>query len=209
VATLRFGASGLLLDSHPLLFDRPAGDDLSRLAGSSLWSPLLGRAVCGPRAGAVLELLPCEVTTWGDFRTRFPEGTIPTPLAVNLPEYGEDPYLDFVAAERPRYRVDPLPSDGRRLFAPMLIVDFADGGRLVEAIPELCERIEGTAGEIAAAEGTLRVRIVDRERAIVAVAGESVRSVRQAAWFAWYAAAAERVSESPAGTPGGPPTPRR
>jgi len=192
----RFGASGLLVDSHPLLFDRPPDDDLSRLAESSLWSPLLGRAVAGPRAGEELALLPCEVTTWEDYLTRFPEGTIPEPPYVYRKEYRKDLYNQYVGAEKLRYPVDPLPADSSRpLFSTMLIVEVEDefGRRtLADAIPELIGRWRGPERELSAdgARGIdgIPPRIVDRSLGVVTVAGPKVRSVRQAYWFAWHAA---------------------
>lgn len=217
--TLRFGPSGLLIDSHPLLFDRPPGDDLARLAESSLWSPLLGRAVAGPRAGTELPLLPCEVTTWEDFRTRFPDSTIPEPPYEYRKEYRKDLYNQYVGAGKLRYPVDPLPAlSSRSLFAPMLIVDVEDefGRRLLaDAIPEVVGRWSGPERELSAdgARGIdgIPPRIVDRSLGVVTVTGGKVRSVRQAYWFAWHAAEEElaRISGRGAGTPPAPPTPRR
>ncbi len=188
--TLRFGASGLVLDSHLLVFDRPPGKGLSRLAESSLWSPMFGRAISGPRAGEELRLLPCEVTTWADFRTRFPEGTIPTPPGAYLKEYKKDPYTNYVGTGLPRFRVDPLPDDSERpLFTPMLIVT-AGAMTAAFAIPELIAESEGPTIERTLGEVELEFRIVDRERSVVTVSptdpGDSI-SVRQAYWFTWFA----------------------
>ena len=196
--TLRFGPSGLVVDSHPLLFDRPPGDDLALLGRSSLWSPLLGRAISGPRAGAKLSLLPCEVTTWEDFRTRFPDGTIPEPPYAYRKEYRKDLYNQYVGAQKLRYPVDPLPAGSPRpLFAPMLIAEVEDehGRRtLADAIPEIIGRWSGPDRELSA-EGARGIdgippRIVDRALGVVTVTGPKVRSVRQAYWFAWNAAEA-------------------
>ncbi len=64
-----FGTSGLLMRSNKLMFDR---------ATRTLWNQLTGEPVVGPlaRSGAVLEVLPGVVTTWGAWRARHPDTTV-------------------------------------------------------------------------------------------------------------------------------------
>lgn len=44
-------------------------------ATGSYWSQLLARAVCGPRTGDELEIVPSRVATWGEWREEHP-GTV-------------------------------------------------------------------------------------------------------------------------------------
>lgn len=50
-------------------------------ATNSYWSQLLARAICGPKAGTHLEVLPAETTTWANWRAAHPETDVllPTP----------------------------------------------------------------------------------------------------------------------------------
>lgn len=46
------------------------------LETGSLWSHILGQAMRGPLQGEQLAILPSEVTTWVDWRSRYPETTV-------------------------------------------------------------------------------------------------------------------------------------
>jgi hypothetical protein len=75
--TLELGVSGLIYQSHTMLYDRQADPH-----DESLWSQILMRAVCGPAAARSLrlELLDCEVAPWSAWRRLHPETTV---LALN------------------------------------------------------------------------------------------------------------------------------
>lgn len=186
-AVRSFGPSGLVLDSHGLLFDRPAGSGEPPTAGASLWSPLLGAAIAGPRTGTALRFLPCEITTWDDHRTRTPEGTMPLPPAEYMKEYRKDPYNAYVGNGEPRFRVDPLPDPAERAwFSPLLLVE-TEGGLYEVPLDDLVVASDGPRGTLVCGERSLAYRIVDRAGRWVTVGTEGVRSVRRTYWFAWYA----------------------
>lgn len=46
------------------------------LETETLWSHLLGRGMKGELSGTQLEMLPATMTTWGDWKKRFPQTTI-------------------------------------------------------------------------------------------------------------------------------------
>lgn len=48
-------------------------------ATHSYWSQILGRAICGPLEGERLTIRPAEVTTWGDWKARYPETDVLLP----------------------------------------------------------------------------------------------------------------------------------
>jgi hypothetical protein len=50
-------------------------DDATR----SFWSQVLGRAICGPRAGERFRILPATVTRWGAWREEHPETDVLLP----------------------------------------------------------------------------------------------------------------------------------
>jgi len=57
-------------DPNLVMFDRATG---------SYWSQLLAGAICGPRTGERLELLPSTVTTWGEWRAEKPDTEVLLP----------------------------------------------------------------------------------------------------------------------------------
>lgn len=62
--TTTLGVSGMLWRDALIMYDR---------ASKSLWSQVLGEAVAGPETGRKLEEIPSELTTWADWKTRYPD----------------------------------------------------------------------------------------------------------------------------------------
>ena len=59
-----FGVSGKLIMNSLVMYDRET---------ESLWSQFIGEAVKGILAGTKLELLPSQITTWSDWKSRHPD----------------------------------------------------------------------------------------------------------------------------------------
>ena len=59
-----FGVSGKLIMNSLVMYDRET---------ESLWSQFIGEAVKGPLAGTKLELIPSQITTWSDWKSRNPD----------------------------------------------------------------------------------------------------------------------------------------
>lgn len=78
---LTFGVSGKLLRNVLVMYDRETESD---------WSQLLGEAIAGPLTGTKLEWVPSTMTTWGAWRTQFPDAK-----ALRKPGPTFDPYLDY------------------------------------------------------------------------------------------------------------------
>ena len=184
---LTFGVSGLLLDSCTLLYDRRAEG-----AGESLWGQLLARAVAGPAAaaGRVLELVPAELTTWGDWLARHPDTTVLAPLDSMVAEYKREPYGSYFGSDLLRFPVDPLPPPGEApLKSPVTAVRTAGGWAAVRCPPP-------APGGAAARTWTATVD----GRALVFSASSSPATITartpegapaaafHAAFFAWHAA---------------------
>ncbi|MBK9305055.1 MAG: DUF3179 domain-containing protein [bacterium] len=121
--TLRFGVSGLLLNSNTLLFDRAASP--------SLWCQLTGEAVAGPRRGERLPRLPAVVTTWEHWRREHPGTTVPAPAPTFKRRYQSRPYLSYRSGGRTRFPSAPLPAAGP--LDPLLIVGTTHGRHVLDA----------------------------------------------------------------------------
>ena len=81
-----FGVSGLLYRRNVLMYDRQT---------ESLWSQIAAKAVTGPMAGASLEILPAEHTSWEDWKTRHPDTQVLSFNTGYSRNYSRDPYRDM------------------------------------------------------------------------------------------------------------------
>jgi hypothetical protein len=82
-----FGVSGKLIMNVLVMYDRETG---------SLWSQLLGEAVEGDLKGAELEFFPSWLTTWEEWKARYPHT-----LALVKGYRGElDPYDSYYETDR-------------------------------------------------------------------------------------------------------------
>jgi hypothetical protein len=100
---LALSVSGLLYNSHHLLYDR---------GSESLWAPLLAQAVAGPAAGDTLAFLPHALMRWDAWRAAHPGTTVPDPADSLRLSYERSPYGNYDGADILRFPVAPLPALG-------------------------------------------------------------------------------------------------
>lgn len=94
-----FGVSGLLFRNALVMYDERTG---------SLWSQIAAAAIRGERVGTALELVPSAITTWGEFRAQYPEGSVlrPPPESSTVTgrnstrDYGRNPYAGYESSSR-------------------------------------------------------------------------------------------------------------
>jgi hypothetical protein len=180
--TLRFGVSGLLLNSNLLLFDRQ--DDPLR---ESLWSQLLARAVSGPAAQARRELvvLPASLARWRHWLAAHPGTTVIEPEPTMLKRYRRNPYGNYLRTGKLRFPVDPVaPAGLLQPMEPVLAIRSAEG-QLVLPV-ELAVHTPGAVDRHVPA-GTRIVFEPDREPGSYIVADPGGAQVIHTLWFAWYA----------------------
>jgi hypothetical protein len=195
----RFAVSGLLLNSNLLLYDTR-----DELAASSLWSQIQARAVAGPAArnSARLEILACDLSTWGSWRGRFPETTVLAPEPDLKRLYKRDPYHSYFGSDLLRFPVDPLPPASDLRLKDRVVVVETGGEQRVLALSRLAAAVgrdhgrwQTTVGgqqltvDFAVDQGVAWVARGDRQRAPTAV--------RYAFWFAWHAAFPEAPPPGP------------
>ncbi len=104
-SVLSLGISGLVWNSHHLLYDRGAVEP-------SLWAPILGAAVAGPAAADTLAVVPSALVPWGAWRAAHPTTTVPLPDRAMRAAYKRDPYGNYQSGDVLRYPVVPLPPSG-------------------------------------------------------------------------------------------------
>jgi hypothetical protein len=81
-----FGVSGKLWRSDLVMYDERT---------ESYWSQILATAVRGPATGDRLELVPSTVTTWGAWRTEYPDTRVlrPPPESSTVDDRGAGSYI--------------------------------------------------------------------------------------------------------------------
>ena len=85
-SVLDFGVSGLLRNSDLIMFDRQS---------ESWWQQLTGEGLVGEYAGAVLDIVPSQVISFGSFAQRYPDGQIMSRDTGYSRQYGINPYRNY------------------------------------------------------------------------------------------------------------------
>ncbi len=159
---LSFGVSGQLRHSDMIMYDRET---------ESWWQQAVGEGIVGDYAGQRLEPLPGWMESWGEFRTRNPDG-----LVMDQPDwrraYGENPYVGYDTAARPfLYRGEDPPHGINPLARVVRVGDRAWTFARLRAAGEIREAgvvLSWTPGQASALDsrdiaagrdvGTVRVR---------------------------------------------------
>lgn len=89
---LDFGTTGLLRKSDLVMWDRQT---------ESWWQQFSGEAIVGSLVGTSLKLLPSQVMSYEQFRTRWPGGQVLVPTNPGFRQYGRNPYSNYDEARTP------------------------------------------------------------------------------------------------------------
>ncbi len=96
----------------------------------TFWEQMSGRAVIGPWTGKRLKWLPCEVTTWGEWKRKHPKTTVLKPVFGNLKyEQTNRYYRVYREGGRHRYPIHIEVDPAYREMEPVAIVDRGKGAR--------------------------------------------------------------------------------
>jgi hypothetical protein len=87
---VEFGTSGKLWQSNLVMYDRKT---------ESYWSQVLGKAIVGDATDTELDILPYDISTFGDWRKAFPKGDVLSKDTGALRFYGRDPYGDYYTSD--------------------------------------------------------------------------------------------------------------
>ena len=98
--TYEFGISGLLYNSNVLFFDR---------TDEALWTQVGHQALSGPNRGMSLKhLAGWEITTFGDWKARYPDSTVVTFDTGHKRAYGRNPYARYFKHDRVSFPLDHM-----------------------------------------------------------------------------------------------------
>lgn len=83
---LEFGVSGFLRNSDMVMFDRQT---------ETWWQQLTGEALVGDYAGTLLDFVPSQVLSFGQFAERYPDGQVMSRDTGFNRRYGINPYTNY------------------------------------------------------------------------------------------------------------------
>ncbi|MEX2139445.1 MAG: DUF3179 domain-containing protein [Pirellulales bacterium] len=171
-----FGVSGLLYNSNVLMYDRKGKPE-------SLWSQIAGSGVSGPARDKTLDLVPFEVTTWQDWRTRFPNTLVLDANTGHRRDYRANPYEAYLGSADLMFPARPQ-SDRLPAKEAVLGVFVGDQARAYP-LRELA-RLKGPLEEsLGGSRFTIEYN-AEAKSARVTKADDKVRWM-YSFWFAWYA----------------------
>jgi len=101
---LRFGVSGLLRNSDLVMWDNRT---------ESLWQQLTGEGLIGEHAGAQLTFVPSAITSFEDFKRKYPDGIVLGPDQGFGRRYGYNPYVGYSSRSAPYGFFDQADLDDR------------------------------------------------------------------------------------------------
>jgi hypothetical protein len=109
---LTFGYSGLVYNSHLVMYDDQPGEGS---AGESLWSQLKFEAIAGPLVGTKLAVIPMHYGTWAKWLEAHPQTMVWGGEKPFREKYNKRHILPgYFARGELKFPVDPLPTDHMR-----------------------------------------------------------------------------------------------
>ncbi len=97
--TVEFGVSGKLYNSDLVMYDRKT---------DSYWQQLTGEAIVGELSGMMLEKIPIDTVTWGEWRAKHPDTLVLSRNTGFIRPYGSSPYGDYDSSQEIYFPVDNL-----------------------------------------------------------------------------------------------------
>lgn len=171
-----FGVSALLYNSNVLMYDRGGRPE-------SLWSQIKGQGISGPAAEQPLKALPVELTTWGDWRARFPQTIVLSAQTGHSRNYQSSPYAGYF--QQPELMFPARPASDRLPTKARVLGVWTD--TTARAYPE--SSFSANRNRVESEIGGKKVVIEFNPQARSLRVAEADNGVRwmYSLWFAWHA----------------------
>ena len=170
-----FGVSGLLYNSDVLLYDRQT---------QSLWSQIMAESVAGKSSGQKLVAIPTQLTSWKNWRKKYPETKVLTAQTGFKRDYNRQAYMQYRNSDELMFDVK---NKSKALPIKSWVLGLEVNGKakaypfseLAKSKEKLIDVFEGTKIEISydAPSHTASVKVDEKSGA----------KVLTLYWFAWYA----------------------
>lgn len=169
---LIFGVSGLLFNNNLVMYDKNT---------SSLWPQLSLKAVSGEFSGTNLELIPSLVTTWQEWRSKYPHTLVLSSETGWFRNYEHDPYAEYQNSPEVMFSLN---APDKRLPAKSLVlgVKINDQAKayLISEIQKLSEPLRDTVGGV-----NIWVHKGPVDTAYITDGKDKLISAIRMYWFAW------------------------
>lgn len=171
---VEFGVSGLLHNSDLILYDRDS---------NSLWQQITARSFAGPRRGQALSAVPLTMTTWREWRRRYPDTQVLSSKTGLDADYAiAQPYGDYDKSARLMF---PVSAHDPRLHPKTVVyaVEIGAGSFAVTARAlKAAGTVERKIGRVPVRwkmenGGMVRATRLDTNEALVPI---------RLFWFAWF-----------------------
>jgi len=169
---LEFGVSGLLYNSNVAMYDR------NHLG---LWSQLKMGGLTGKLSSRSLSELPAIVTTWKDWRKKYPQTSIVSGRTGYPRNYNRNPYKEYHANHEVMF---PVPQKDQRLASKDLVLGLKIKG-VTKAYPlDIIQRLDQPL-EDKVAGMSVRIHKLDNDSAYVTDLNNQLLPATIVYWFAW------------------------
>ncbi|MCA9010575.1 MAG: DUF3179 domain-containing protein [Planctomycetaceae bacterium] len=173
-----FGVSGLLYNSNVLMYDR-------RSKPESLWSQVRATGVTGPGMEKPLKTLPVELTTWTDWKERYPASEVLSLDTGHRRDYSSSPYSSYFTTPQLMFPVNH--EDNRLPRKTRVLGIWSDKSQM--AVPETLFTGKGEDTEFESTLDGLKftVRYSSESKSLRVVTADSGLNWMYSLWFAWAA----------------------
>ncbi|MBI1310070.1 DUF3179 domain-containing protein [bacterium] len=174
--TREFGVSGLLYNSNVLMYERVDGEQ-------SLFSQLQGRGISGPLANQPLKTLPVELTTWQDWRDRYPNTTVASLQTGHRRDYTRNPYGDYFRTSSLMF---PVKEHSDRLTPKQKVLGLWSGDSFL-AVPLSMAQTRSGEFDVTVGDNVVRLAAIPSADSLRVVTADDGIQWMYSLWFAWYA----------------------
>ena len=171
-----FGVSGLLFNSNVLMYDRGGKPE-------SLWSQVRTSGISGPGADRQLTAIPCELTTWQSWTSRFPHTVVLSTKTGHQRDYRRSPYQPYFTNQELMFPASPASP----LFANKERVLGVWVGETFRAYPESVFPKDQARITDTVADKSITIEFDREHRTLRVVKADAGASWLYSFWFAWYA----------------------
>ncbi len=170
---LTFGVSGLLYNSDVLLYDNQS---------ESLWSQMMAKSINGKQSGRKLEMLSSDLTTWGQWKQKYPNTTVLSDQTGFSRNYAKDPYQGYSATDKTYF---PVNVTSNKLAAKERVLGIqVKSGFKAYPYSELAKSNGIIKDEFKGAE--IEIKFDKESQTAILISPNNLNSV-SSYWFAWYA----------------------
>ncbi|MCI0332895.1 MAG: DUF3179 domain-containing protein [Planctomycetes bacterium] len=171
-----FGVSGLLYNSNVIMFDRGGRPE-------SLWSQVKAEGIAGPGARKSLKSLPIELTTWHNWRSRYPHTKVLSPQTGHPRDYQRDPYAGYF--QQPGLMFPARPASDRLPMKEQVLGVWTN--TTARAYPLSAFGRERRRVEDQIDGKKIVIEYTPKSRSLRVVEADDSVQWMYSLWFAWYA----------------------